>query len=230
MESVITFNGRGCEEWGLKLKAFKVPMPKPKTNYVNIPGANGSLDMTEIFGGVLYDDRNVQYVFDYIGSYEDWEATLSDFANYLHGQKQKVIIAHDAGYYYEGRLSVEPSKTNHVTGEITVAGRMAAYKMERFSSMEDWEWDTFNFETGIIREYKDLVVDGERTLVVPGNRKEIIPSFICSTPMEVVFDGKTYPLPAGTSKVINIVIAEGENVLTFMGSGTVSVDYRGGSL
>lgn len=230
MESAITFNGRGCEEWQLKLVTLQISLPDAKTNYIDVPGSNGSLDMTEIFGHVLYGDREARYVFKYFGSYEDWAVTVSDFANYLHGRKQKIIMAHDTGYYYMGRLAVDLAKTNEVMGTVTVTGRMEPYKMERFSSLEDWEWDTFNFETGIIREYKDLVVSGELTLVIPGSRKEIIPSFICSGPMEVRFGGNTYQLPAGTSRVISIEIAEGENTLTFTGNGTVSVDYRGGSL
>ena len=108
------------------------------------------------------------------------------------------------------------------------------YKYELFSSLEDWEWDSFDFETGIIREYKELRVDGELQLEIYGRRKKITPVFESLSDdglgLKVKFKGTTYDIPDGISIAPNIVINEGSNVLYFTGHGTVSVDYRGGRL
>ena len=31
-------------DWGLRMISMVIPMPEPKTNYIDIPGADGSLD------------------------------------------------------------------------------------------------------------------------------------------------------------------------------------------
>ena len=39
-------------ELGLKMIDFKIPQPDAKTNYVQIPGTSGNLDLSEVYGGV----------------------------------------------------------------------------------------------------------------------------------------------------------------------------------
>jgi hypothetical protein len=62
----------------------------------------------------------------------------------------------------------------------------------------------------------------------------VTPSFIVDSDdgkgLDVVFNGKTYHLPDGKSRVVNIRTVSGNNTLTFKGNGTVSIDYRGGCL
>ena len=94
------------------------------------------------------------------------------------------------------------------------------------TSLDDWEWDSFDFETDIIRDYKNIQVPGE--LVVIG---DVMPTgcvFEASAAVTVTYDGKRYQLPKGRSTVPDILIMEGEHTMSFSGSGTVSVEYRGG--
>jgi hypothetical protein len=94
--------------------------------------------------------------------------------------------------------------------------------------MEPWLWDSFSFEDGIIRDYYDISVPG--TLTITGRRKRVCPKFICSVAMTVSYLGNTYNLAMGENIVPDIFLGEGEHLLAFGGSGTVDVDYRGGSL
>lgn len=44
----VTFgNYHSYKAWGLKLKEIKIGLPEVKTSYVEVPGMNGSLDLTE---------------------------------------------------------------------------------------------------------------------------------------------------------------------------------------
>jgi len=52
----------------------------------------------------------------------------------------------------------------------------------------------------------------------------------CNTAMKVSFNDTEYSLLAGRNKVFNIWLTEGDNILTFKGTGVISIDYRGGSL
>ena len=115
-------------------------------------------------------------------------------------------------------------------GIITIDCDVEPYKYDITSSDEDWLWDSFCFESGIINETKDLKVDGELEIIIYGRRKKVIPKITCDNPIQVVFNSNTYNLSTGTQKVLNIQICEGENELKFIGTGTISIEYRGGSL
>jgi hypothetical protein len=45
------------------------------------------------------------------------------------------------------------------------------FKYDVFSSDEDWEWDIFDFENGIINEAAEIVVNGATSFMLVGRRK-----------------------------------------------------------
>lgn len=218
------------DDWGLQLTKIAIDFPEPKTNLIDIPGADGVVDMTEALGEIAYKNRKVRFYFAVLGSYENWHSQCTLIANYLHGKRLKVILDTDPYYYYIGRLQMETTKTVDILHEIVITGDMDPYKYEMQSSLEDWLWGPFSLRTGIIRNYKNLVIVGSRTLKITGRRKPIVPTIIASVSMTVDFGGERYELEAGEQKIYRIIIREGINYLTFEGNGTISIDYRGGIL
>ena len=79
-----------------------------------------------------------------------------------------------------------------------------------------------------------LIVTIPLLSITVANTVDNVPLFIVNsaddTGMQVVFQGNTFDLLEGTNRVPNIVIKEGESEVTFIGNGTVSIDYREGSL
>lgn len=221
------------KDWGLGWLAITLGFPEPKTYEQDVPCADGTIDLTEAMtgGDVKYKNRSLSLEFEVPDrDFGDWANKVSEIANYLHGQKMKIILDNDKAFYYIGRLTVDTEKTDREESKLVLSGDVEPYKYEICSSLEDWLWDPFNFNNGIIRNYKDLEVNGTQTLVIRGRRKKVIPVFECSTAMTVSFEGMDYNLPAGRSKVFDIYLGEGDNELVFTGNGTVSVDYRGGML
>ena len=236
MDGVTFGTKHSYRDWGLLLKSRPViSPPSPKTVYVDIPGSDGVIDLTEsLTGDVKFDNRTIKCEFVVLDARNRWSDIYSEIMDYLHGQRMRVRLDEDPTYYYEGRLQVNEWKSDKVTSIITIEGDVEPYKMEMFSSLEDWEWDSFNFETGIIRDYKEIRVDETLTFTIEGRRKSVVPSFTVvsddGSGLQVRFNGTTYDLPDGTSRVLNIVIKNGTNTLYFTGNGTVSIDYRGGRL
>lgn len=215
--------------------------PSPKTKYVDVPGADWHLDLsTALTGDIQYNGRSgsLEFIVDngQLSDYDasKWSVLYSEILNYLHGKLMKATLEDDPSFYYQGRFSVNQWKSEPHNSKIVIDYEVSPYKYEAFSSLENWEWDTFNFETDIVREYKDLRVDGTYELVITGRRMSVTPIFDVKsddgTGMTVTFKGKTYQLDDGTSRIVNIKTVEGNNKLTFKGNGTVSVDYRGGCL
>lgn len=218
-------------DWRLKWFGIDISSPKAKTYTIDIPGMDGSLDLTEsLMGDVKYNNRTIKLSFETDGDYYDWATLSSKFNNFCHGRKVKVILDTDPNYYWEGRINLSSTKQDYSYGELELTMDAEAYKLEKYSSLENWIWDDFSFKDGIIREYKDLKVNGSLQLVIPGRRKKIYPYITCSNNMKVTFNGITYNLPRGTVQALGIELGDTENALYFSGYGTVSVEYRGGSL
>ena len=209
--------------------------PAPKTKFVDIPGADWHMDMSTVLtGDITYEGRQGSFEFYVDNGHKDWFELYSEIMDYLHGKLLKATLEDEPVYYYEGRFSVNEWKSDPQRSKIVIDYNVAPYKYEAFSSLEDWEWDTFNFETGIVREYKDLRVDGNLVFIIVGRRMSVTPSFIVKSDdgngLKVKFNGIAYDIPDGTSRVVNIKTVSGENTLEFIGNGTVSIDYRGGRL
>lgn len=215
--------------------------PKPKTKFIDIPGSDWHMDLSTVLtGDITYEGRtgSIEFYVDngQLSEYKEskWATLYSEIMDYLHGQLMQATLEDDLGFYYEGRFTVNQWKSDPHNSKIVIDYNVNPYKLESTSSLDDWIWDTFNFETGIIREYKDLKVDGELEFIVIGRRMQVIPSFIINSNdgngMDVEFNGQTFHLQDGTSKVLNIVTKSGENILKFIGNGTVSIKYRGGCL
>lgn len=229
----VTFGDKhSIKDWNIYLKSRPtISPPDPKTAYADVPGFDGSIDLTESASGrVSYNNRKLQCEFVVMDGRERWPTIYSTILNYLHGQLMKVIFDEDPSYYYEGRFEVDKWQSNRFNSTIVITGNVKPYKMEITDSTEKWLWDPFNFETGIIREYADLIVDGTLQVTVLGSRLISVPLITTSNVMTVKFNGQIYNLVKGENEIPEIQIEDGENILIFEGSGTVSIKYRGGSL
>lgn len=208
-----------------------VQPPVPKTYYLDIPGADGSIDLSTVNSGrVVYQRRTVTMNFGCGYSIDKWPEVFSEILQLFHGQIGKVIFDDDPGYYYQGRMTVSDYSRVQTLGTFTITMEADPYKYELVSGEEDWLWDIFDFENGVIREYGNIQVNEMYDLLIYGTQKWIVPEIVASADMKVTFQGKIYELKKGENKCYEIVIKSGENHLIFTGTGTVSVKYRGAIL
>ena len=224
------------DDWGCFMHNRQiVSPPQVKWLKIDIPGANGDLNYTKSFSGrVNYQNRTLHVELFVMDAVSKWDAVYSDMLDALHGHHMHIIFDSDSNYYYDGWVYVNEWQSNFHHSVIVIECDVYPYKLEMFSSLDDWLWDPFNFEDGIIREYKDLTVNGNLVLTIPGRRMEVVPTFTVHSTggagMELIYNSVSYSLPDGDSRIPAVDLGEGDNVLTFIGNGTVSVDYRGGRL
>lgn len=233
----VRFGGKhSYYDWGLILKSRPViSPPTPKTFYIDIPASDGGIDLTEsMTGDVKFENRMITCEFNVIDARERWSNIYSEILDFLHGQKMNVIFDEDPTYQYIGRFVVDEWKSDKVTSTITINGNVEPYKLELFSSLDDWEWDSFNFDKGIIREYKNIKIKDEFKIDIEGTRKSVVPSFVVNSTngkgLKVKFENTTYDLVDGTNRILSIILKNGINSLYFTGNGNVSIDYIGGRL
>ena len=98
-------------DWGLKLESINISFPEAKTDQVDIPGANGLLDLSEVNGQICYKNRTLTLNFSLFDDYTEWHDLSSKIAKTLHGKVIKCVLPDDPNYYYEGRFSLQTTKS-----------------------------------------------------------------------------------------------------------------------
>ena len=109
--------------------APKVTSPQPKTHYVDIPGAHGQLDLTEMLTGkVQYKNRQIEMEFVTTAGREEWPAVYSAILNEVHGQLKEIRIDDDPLHIYTGRVTVgNPERSNGVV-TLRMTAEVEPYK------------------------------------------------------------------------------------------------------
>lgn len=192
-------NGRNTwSAWHLIPSSRPVFIPPAfKSNYIDIPGGNGTIDVSTILSGYpVYNDRESSVEFYVMNGYKEWQVAYSDIMDYVHGQKMKVILEDDPAYYYRGRVTVNEWKSEKDWSKIVLDFHLEPYKYDLFDSSERWRWDPFSFVDGIIRNtaqnagdpnplYENLTFTGAgdgvanvaKKLVIPSRSMPVIPEF-----------------------------------------------------
>ena len=137
---------------------FMVPTERPsiekaevKEQYVDIPGTNGGLDLTESLTGFplynliegsfefnILNDRKLAKLDDYgnlISEKEiSWEILNRDIRSFLNGQKGFMMLEDDPAWFYEGRFTVEKyDSSNDSNSKIKINYKV--YPFKRLSTM-----------------------------------------------------------------------------------------------
>lgn len=145
-----------------------VAEPQVKTNYIDVPGANGSLDYTEaLTDSVLYGMRTGSWDFIVDLPYEisanagkitgvnvnNAISFQSAILKFFHGRKFDQIILSDeliydsknvvsGGYFYTGRITCKTSLATKDYIQISLQYNLDPYKLPIASTKTlDWKWN-----------------------------------------------------------------------------------------
>lgn len=232
--NAVTINGKHTFfDYGLYVTNNNpVAPPEPKTQYIQIPGRNGDIDLTDALTGyTIYNNRTITLVLGGKKNPNHWGSFISKFLNEIHGKKVKVVFDDNKDYYYIGRAVVKADYTRgNEVATFTVEINAEPYKYNMLSTTEPWKWDPFSFVDGVIRNYANVSVQGSLVYKIIGSEMPVIPIIEVSAPMQVYFEGNSYALNSGKNKIYDIVLMNREYDLVFTGNGTVSVSYRTGRL
>lgn len=225
----VTFGDKhSFDDFGIYLTSKTINPPEPQTNTISVPLRDGSIDLTEsLTNDVKYNDRKINMTFSVIHPMEQWSDKVSEIENYLHGKRMKVVFDDDQNFYYMGRLKVNEWSSQKSIGKLVIECIADPYK---YDVQGDWLWDPFDFENDCISESENITVSGSTSVVIVGKRKKTYPTITASAAMSVSYNGTTYNLTEGINKLYEMILDEGENTLTFNGSGSVLIEYTGGSL
>lgn len=244
------------EDWHLVPSSRPVfEPPQAKSTVIDIPGFDGVIDLSESLTKYpIYQNRTGSIEFIVMNDYGDWAARYSEIMDYLHGHEVTAILEDDQEFCYTGRFTVSDWTSNNdgTWSNITFDYNLHPYKLRLRGSTEEWEWDPFNFETGIIQSsfFNNIEVDSddwvEHDFTGLIGRKPLVPSFSVSLDEgETEIFAQLYnkdlginwlekEMPNGTSSFYDYIFCELNNgsevKMKFKGHGKVSINFRSGGL
>lgn len=225
------------EDWGLAIENNNyIGTPVKETSYITVPGASIDIDLSEALTGTpVYKYRPISIMFGGKENPDDWDIVVSDIRNKVEGRICTLTFDNDPNFYWRGRVSIDGFDRVRTLGRFTLNVEHAdPFKYDVFSSTDNWLWDPFDFENGIIRYIPEFEVDGTKEVVFPKSNKQSVPTFVVSeitTTLSVVSNGTTHNLIVGDNRFPSIKVeTETETTISIVGKGTLSIQYRGGSL
>lgn len=216
------FDGKNTwDDWHLIPSSRPViEQPKLRTNYVEIPGVGGTVDISDLLSGhPIYSDREGSIEFVVVHDYWDsWEDTRTEIANHLAGRVIDVILEDDPLYFYRGRCDLEEYRSEESYSRINVY-----YRLEPFKRLVELPSDQQNIQ-----------INHMRAVNIRGSVSYDSPIFVVSgagdSGLYVGSRDDWIHLPNGETKDDRIKLGPGSNPLVFRGYGTVTIDYRRGLL
>ena len=200
-------------DYGLIIAPYAIPMPEPQTNFVEIPGRDGALDLSEAFGTIRYADRIIPLT---LYARAPFDVLISSLAADVHGRRMNVIFDRDPTYYYDARMTIEDVERHWGYCELSLECRVKPYKLEQF-------------ETAIT-----VLPTGTATVTLTNTRMPVVPSITVSAEMTLTFmiGGKDYSinLSAGTHIIPSLLLMEGDTEIRITGTGRITFTYRKGVL
>lgn len=192
-----------------------MPPAKPKTTYIDIPGADGSLDLSEVHGEVRFSERENKYTFTMHPAEEmTWEEKMSEVSNLLNGKRMQMVLDKDADYFWDVRVTVDSYNSDKYLHQIVISVKAMPYKYRQYYTV------------------REISLTGtENTVNLSNGRKTVCPVIECSNnDTSITFENATYKLSAGKHELLDIQLKQGLNKVTVSGTGTVTFTYREGEL
>ena len=200
-------------DWNIVLTKADIPLPTPKTSTVDIKGADGLLDLSEVLtGDILYNNRTIKLTFEMMDD-TDYYNLISEISNYLHGKRITVNLTNDEDYYYVGRASISNWECVKRQGKIVI----------------DVDCDPYKYaatETTMMVN----VANQTKTITLQNSRKRVCPTLNVTGTITLTINGVDYELAEGKQQLVNFILVEGNNTIKISGNGTLVITYRQGAL
>jgi hypothetical protein len=202
---------------GWTLTGWSFEEPEVQTSYVEIPWrADGPLDASTVLtgGDPRYGSRTLAAVFECSeGTRDDRERIISRMVNQLHGRRKNITLPDDRSRYIVGRVKVRK-----------VYSDLAHASVEIEAICEPWRYSKTETRLEL------LVTENARTEAVCNNgRKVLVPELTVTgykANVHISTGDLAWTLTAGTYRLPDLRLPTGATLLTYSGSGQVTIKYQ----
>lgn len=202
-------------DYGLILGKKEIGSPAVKENLVDIPGADGNLDMTDFFGEPKFENVKHKFEFSALVSPDEALALFSKVKNALHGKKHRITLDDEPAYYYVGRCHVSSYTDEKGIGTLSI------------------ECDCDPYKYKLAKTTVTKAIDGTQTITLTNGRKRAVPEVTIATDstLNIVYQGTNiWDLASGSYTLPELELVEGANTVTVTGTGSITFAWQEGDL
>lgn len=195
------------DDLGLVMTEKTIGTPTPQTNYIDVPGRDGSLDLsTYLTGEITYSNRPLRFKFIGDGTRETVLNLIDEMMLY-HGKNLQIVTDDYLEWYYEGRAAITYIDHGHyVEFEMSVNAQPFSYSIKP----KRYEWD--------VTEYKQVVITNVG--------QSVIPTITVDSDMSITNGGVSITLSEGTYKPLALKLLHGATIFTLSGTGNIVIEFK----
>ena len=189
--------------------------PELRTNYVEVPGRNGSLDLStaNTNGEPVYSDRTLTVTLECSeGTKVERDAEITKLYTILDGYRVNIVLPDESDYYRTGRCTISVDYSNHAHAALTITATVTPMR-------------TKTVATTIYRTLSTSQV----SVTLTNNGRPVVPTITVESSTTLIFGSYTTTLSAGAWTVPSIRLANGENTIKAKatdGSGKVTFTWN----
>lgn len=202
-------------EWGLILCSdLVVGAPPVKTNWVDVPAADGALNFSyDLAGRALYKTRTISFRLFCNGSKGDFDSVAADFAQYCHGKMLKLWLPTDDTHYFKGIFEIDNLQSGYNKNILKIKVTAEPYR----------------YKNDITTQEITIGADGTAEVTLTNEMRWISPVFmLLSGDVAVETLENSHALQDEPMVFDDVQLSEGNNVLYFSGTAgsKAMVEYQ----
>lgn len=210
----IIFGTYNTAAQGWTLTSWSLADPQHKSNLVDIPGGDGTVDLSAVLtdGEPRYGDRAFTATFESSeGTRLEREAAINTMRNWLDGWSVNIELPDDPTHYVTGRLHV-----------AKLYNDMAHASVQVTATCQPWRYALDETKTIL------TATEAEQTAtLINHGRRTVAPLLVIEGgPVNLKFGTASWTLSAGSYALPDIILKQGESPLTYSGEGTITLTYR----
>ena len=187
---------------------LKIGEPRLKENRVDIPGGNGSLNMSYSPQGMpVYYDREISFTLAKAMDEETRDSLVSMLRNLWHGREVNLVLPNDTTHYWHGVLSIG-DVSGYNKGLIPVKMTAGPYKLKNALT----------------------TVTGTGSVTLTNERMPAVPKVTSTAAATLSWDGYSVAISSGEQTIPQLVLPQGDTEITITGNATVTFTWQEGSL
>ena len=227
MIGIVKGGKRSYDDFGLTVRDTTTETKKKNKTLVKIPFMNGSYDFSSLYGGQTYEEEMRTYEFNLIAKdkydLEIQKIKISDWL--LDGEQVEIYDDLLVGYHRLAECVDLSFEESHNYAKVIANFRAYPFKIRDEYEGDD-VWDTFNFESDVAQDVKFTVESFKREVLINNGSNVVTPVVVCSAPMTVTLNNKTFKFLKGESKDYRFRLKKGDNSLKIEGKGTIEFKFR----
>lgn len=203
---LVSFDDITSYSLGLLLIEKSIGTATPKTNYIDIPGADGKLDLTESFGEVKYSNRSISFKFVTRGNHDD---AYDNVMNALNGKLFNIELSDDKGYFFRGRISVSDWSEDNAFGYLNITADCEPYR----------------YKKEVTKTSITLTADPQNITLINSGRT-VMPKFTATGKGSITLNENIVEFSPSEFTNPFITLKNGSTTLSVKGDGSLSIEYQ----